>query len=107
MIRRNNVGWAYSPIVRLSRTVRRWASTPTLRGSGELQDGRPKFRPPILLALRRIRIPLRDSLAASAYDSLSPVPRGEGRGEGLFGELRHLPNRPSPQPSPLSTGERE
>ena len=39
--------------------------------------------------------------------SLSPVPRGEGWGEGPCREFRNSPHRPSPQPSPPSTGERE
>src|SRR4051812_18353792 len=44
-------------------------------------------------------------------NSLSPVLRGEGRGEGLATSVRELRNlhasasHPSPLPSPLSTGE--
>jgi peptidoglycan/LPS O-acetylase OafA/YrhL len=37
---------------------------------------------------------------------LSPVLRGEGGAEGLNDKERNSAFRPSPQPSPLSTGER-
>ena len=60
--------------------------------------------------------PVQELEAASAAadvssDSLSPVRGGEGWGEGRNFELRPIPHLstfgPSPQPSPLRTGERE
>jgi len=38
----------------------------------------------------------------------SPLYAGDAGERGVpFGEWRNFPNRPSPQPSPLTTGERE
>jgi glycolate oxidase FAD binding subunit len=43
----------------------------------------------------------------SDLNSLAPVRRGEGWGEGRIGNGSNLSDRPSPHPSPPSTGERE
>jgi len=77
------------------------------------EGGRDGWRQGLDLLGDRIALVAVKDVAWEAHDSLAPVLRGEGGGEGLqtrIGESRDFPNdasNPSPQPAPLSTGERE
>ena len=59
--------------------------------------------------MKRVTSSHRDIFHTSGFPHcpLAPVRRREGWGEGRNRELRNSAHRPSPQPSPLRTGERE